>query len=285
MKTLILSILIFTSSLIIAQDNLQEEIKLTGVLSVDSKISLQDYSELQLPQLFPSPQNKKSPLVAGLLSLVIPGAGEIYTEEYWKAAIFVALEAGLVTAGLIYDKKADDKTVDYQNYADDYWSVVRYAQWMIDYKGVILLIIIPNDDPSLPPWERLIGNSLNDAERLIEGFSHTLPSYGDQQYYEQIGKYFQYSSGWNDYTSGEYNSQISPNFTFYSSERGLANDYYNTASKLVIGIYINHFLSALDGVWSAIEFNSDLAVKMRVEGQQFANHYEYIPTIYFSYAF
>ncbi len=282
MKTLIFSILIFGSSLIIAQDNLQDEIKLTGVLSVDSKISLQDYSELQLPQFLPSPQNKKSPLLAGIFSLVIPGAGEIYTEEYWKAAIFVALEAGLITAGLIYDKKADDKTVDYQNYADDYWSVVRYAEWMNEYKGMNIEI---NSDESLLPWERVNWIQLNEAERQIDGFSHTLPPYGDQQYYEQIGKYFQYSSGWNDYTSGEYNSQISPNFTFYSSERGLANDYYNTASKLVIGIYINHFLSALDGVWSAIEFNSDLAVKMRVEGQQFANHYEYIPTIYFSYAF
>ena len=32
--------------------------------------------------------------------------------------------------------------------------------------------------------------------------SHNLPPHGDQQYYELIGKYHQYSSGWNDFTDG-----------------------------------------------------------------------------------
>jgi hypothetical protein len=32
--------------------------------------------------------------------------------------------------------------------------------------------------------------------------SHRLPPHGDQQYYEMIGKYHQYSPGWNDFTGG-----------------------------------------------------------------------------------
>lgn len=285
MKTLFISVLFLFSSVLFAQNKAENEYNLTGILHVDSKIALDDYSIQQAPQFSASMPGKKSPLVAGLLSLVIPGAGEIYTGEYWKAAIFLALEAGLVTAGLVYDKKGDDKTKDYQNFADDYWSVVRYAQWMIDYKSADPTIILTDADPSLPAWKRIDWEKLNAAERLIDGFSHTLPAHGEQQYYEQIGKYFQYSSGWNDYTSGENNALISPNFTFYSNERGLANDYYNTASAAVIGIYINHFLSALDGAWSAIQFNKNLAVKMRVEGQQFARHYKYIPTLHLRYSF
>lgn len=282
MKALFISGFILFSSLAFAQSDAENEHGLTGILHVDSKIALEEYSVQQPPQFSASVPGKKSPLVAGLLSLVIPGAGEIYTGEYWKAAIFLALEAGLVTAGLVYDKKGDDKTKDYQNFADNYWSVVRYAQWMNEFKGQSIAI---NPDESLLPWKRVNWEQLNAAERSIDGFSHTLPPYGDQQYYEQIGKYFQYSSGWNDYTSGENNALISPNFTFYSNERGLANDYYNTASAAVIGIYINHFLSALDGAWSAIQFNKNLAVKMRVEGQQFARHYEYIPTLHLRYSF
>jgi len=115
--------------------------------------------------------------------------------------------------------------------------------------------------------------------------SHKLPPHGEQQYYELIGKYHQYSSGWNDYTGGENNDQISPNFTFYSGMRGEANDFYSVASTAVIGIYVNHFLSALDAVWSTTQFNKDLAVKVRLENIQYANRVEYYPKIYFTYSF
>ncbi len=50
-------------------------------------------------------------------------------------------------------------------------------------------------------------------------------------------------------------------FLFYSDMRGDANNFYSVASTAVIGIYVNHFLSALDAVWSATQFNKDLAVK------------------------
>lgn len=282
MKSIISLLVILSGTVLFSQQNDVPEYQLTGVLFIDSKISLSDYNETASPVFTPAAAKEKSPIVAGLLSLVIPGAGEIYTGEYLKAAIFIVLEAGLITTGLIYDKKGDDKTRDYQNYADDNWSVVRYAEWMNQYKDKNIEI---NPDQSLLPWQRVNWEQLNAAEREIQGFSHTLPQHGDQQYYEQIGKYFQYSSGWNDYSSGENNALISANFSFYSVERGKANNYYNSASAAVIGIYINHFLSALDGAWSAVQFNKDLAVKLRVEGQQFSNHTEYIPTVYFRYSF
>ncbi|MDP2362170.1 MAG: hypothetical protein Q8M94_00220, partial [Ignavibacteria bacterium] len=60
---------------------------------------------------------------------------------------------------------------------------------------------------------------------------------------------------------------------------------YRVASTAVIGIYINHFLSALDAVWSATRFNKDLAVKVRLENIQFTNHAEFIPTLYLTYSF
>ncbi len=31
------------------------------------------------------------------------------------------------------------------------------------------------------------------------GFTHKLPPHGDQQYFELIGKYYQYNPGWNDF--------------------------------------------------------------------------------------
>ena len=38
---------------------------------------------------------KRSPLMAGAMSLVVPGAGEYYTKSYWRAGGFVLAEAAL----------------------------------------------------------------------------------------------------------------------------------------------------------------------------------------------
>ncbi len=67
--------------------------------------------------------------------------------------------------------------------------------------------------------------------------------------------------------------------------RGKANDYYNVADKAVIGIYINHFLSMLDAVWSAVQFNKDIAVRVRMERINFADNIELVPTIKISFQF
>jgi hypothetical protein len=284
-------LLILHSSFAFAQDITESENKLTGILYTDSRITLEEFNEPSLPVFIPMQANKKSPFLAGVLSLIIPGAGEIYTGEYLKAAVFIALEAGLVTAGLIYDKKGDDKTTEFQNFADQYWDVVKYADWIVD--NTQQEIGIDKNTQGLLPWERVNWQQLNNAERnagsiLGGGFSHTLPPHGDQQYFEMIGKYRQYSPGWNDYNTLENGSNwnlTTANMLFYAGERGKANDYYNTASAFVIGIYINHFLSALDGVWSAINYNDNLAVNMRVQGQQFTDHYEYIPTLHLKYSF
>jgi hypothetical protein len=284
-------LLVLLSSFAFAQEITDSENKLTGILFTDSRITLEEFNEPSLPVFIPMQANKKSPFLAGVLSLIIPGAGEIYTGEYLKAAVFIALEAGLVTAGLIFDKKGEDKTSEFQNYADQNWDVVKYADWIVD--NTQQEIGIDKNTQGLLPWERVNWQQLNNAERnagsiLGGGFSHTLPPHGDQQYFEMIGKYRQYSPGWNDYNTLENGSNwnlTTANMLFYAGERGKANDYYNTASAFVIGIYINHFLSALDGVWSAINYNDNLAVNMRVQGQQFADHYEYIPTVHLKYSF
>ena len=284
-------LLVLLSSFAFAQEITDSENKLTGILFTDSRITLEEFNEPSLPVFIPMQANKKSPFLAGVLSLIIPGAGEIYTGEYLKAAVFIALEAGLVTAGLIFDKKGEDKTSEFQNFADQNWDVVKYADWIVD--NTQQEIGIDKNTQGLLPWERVNWQQLNNAERnagsiLGGGFSHTLPPHGDQQYFEMIGKYRQYSPGWNDYNTLENGSNwnlTTANMLFYAGERGKANDYYNTASAFVIGIYINHFLSALDGVWSAINYNDKLAVNMRVQGQQFADHYEYIPTVHLKYSF
>lgn len=252
-------------------------INFSGDLITDSKILFEENkTELNTLLSFQT-ENKKSPFLAGLLSLVIPGAGEFYSGEYIRTAIFVAIEAAVITTAVIYDNKGDDQTEFFRKYADENWSVVRYAQWL-NNRGANIQI---NPNESLPPWERVNWSELNDAE---SDFSHKLPPYGDQQYYELIGKYYQFTAGWDDYAGGNI-SNFTPHLLYYAHEHAKADDYYNVASKAVIGIYINHFLSVLDAIWVTVDYNKSLAVKMRMEETFFANRMELVPTLKLSFNF
>lgn len=284
MKNIFVFLLISAVNFSLAQEKLQQ--KITGNLSYDSKIILQEYEAFETATLNLQPSSdRKSPILAGLFSVILPGSGELYSGEYLKAAIFGVLEAGLITAAIVYNNKGDSKTDEFENYADNVtdnsgWSVVRYAQWINQYKDKNIQI---NPDPNLKPWQRVSWEELNSVEREIQGFSHTLAPHGDQQYYEMIGKYHQFSPGWWDFAGGSNNSEISQAFKYYSGLRGDANDFYNMSTAAVIGIYINHFLSGLDAVWSAVQFNKNLAVKVRMDSYQLTERTEFFPAVYLKY--
>lgn len=215
--------------------------------------------------------NKYSPLKAGLLSAVIPGGGQFYTKSYLKSALFFTAEVALWVVYFSYTKKGDEQTIRFKQYADENWSVVDYAewmnQWMTKYGTPDAPIIRITPDPSLKPWQRVDWSRLNEAERYIAqragGFSHTLPFYGEQQYYELIGKYHQYAPGWNDFDRNFVPENVSelkptPKFKFYSSERGKANDFYSIATTSAFVLVANHVLSTVDAVITAMLSNRKL---------------------------
>jgi hypothetical protein len=285
MKNLTLLAIVIFSFYVFAQEEVVTN--LTGNLKYDSKTLMSNYKEENKVNLSIVSQSKKSPLLAGLMSLILPGAGEFYTGSYINSAIFLALEAGLIAVAVIYENKGDAKTKEFENYADNVtensgWSVVRYAQWINQHKGKNIQI---NPNPNLKPWERVNWNELNAIEREIPGFSHTLARHGEQQYYEMIGKYHQFSPGWWDFRGGSNNFEISPSYAYYSGLRGEANDLYNISTKAIVGIYINHFLSALDAVWSAVSFNKNLNLQVRMDAVQIADNYQTFPTLYLNYNF
>ncbi len=273
-----LSILISFNSF--GQNEINNQVELTGSLYSDSRIMMDNYSSLSANSMADDLPSKKSPVLSGVLSAIIPGAGQIYNEDYWVAAAFIIVEAALVTTAVVYDNKGDEQTAYYQSYADENWSVVDYAEWLNEYQNGE--VEIDYTTPDLQPWERIVDwNQLNEYETG----SHNLPPHGDQQYYEMIGKYHQYSSGWNDFTGEDNKELISPNFIYYSGERGQANDYYNTSSTAVVGIYINHLLAAAEAVWGANRFNDKLAINLRVEPYNFASGTELVPTLKMKFSF
>ncbi len=258
---------------------------LSGNLILDSKLVLTNY-EVQ-PNLNLQSKEKKSRWLGGAMSLILPGAGEFYAGDYLKAAIFVVVEAAAITTALVYTNKGDSKTQDFQHYADQHWSVKRYAQWTLDHTQYINPDVNPqnyhvfNGDGSVN-WSEL--NRLESD--LGDGYSHMLPTPGQQQYYELIGKYPQFSHGWDTSNQNDTDFHIlTDQFLWYAHQRGLANDYYTTGNTAIIFIYVNHFLSTLDAVWSVDKYNDSIAMNIRMNGINTANGIQLIPTINLSYNF
>ncbi len=281
-------------------------IHLTGNPSVDffaSTRMLQTGSGLVLDTSLTAPSTlggeEKSPVLAGVLSLALPGAGEVYSQTYVKAAVFAAVEITSWIVAYSYNRKGDRQTDDFERFANLHWNASKYANWVLNNLSVLDPPeagnqinwgdrIYPNGyDPNDPPrdvppyhdmsWREL--NALEDNVRGVpnNGFSHLLPPWNDQQYYELIGKYDQFSRGWDDAADDILSTSDLPvrsnsqRFYQYAKMRAQANDYYDVAGTFVSVAVINHIVSAIDAFWSASKFNSNLhaELKMRVQPTQF----------------
>ena len=239
----------------------------------------------------------KSPILAGALSVVIPGAGQFYNNDYWTAAIFLAVEAAAITVAVVNNNKGDQQTETFESYANQGWDPGKYARWTIDNLEEHLESVIGHghivseytdlfldNDRTLVNWE-----TLNRMERDIGGwYSHQLERFGEQQYYEMIGKYPQFNPGWDDFDqnsvytyTNERQDPVTPHFDDYSDQRGEANDYYNVASTAVTIVVINHIISAVEAAWSSSRYNKKLDINVSLENQMIGLQRVYYPQLNF----
>jgi len=272
-KILILLVILITSNTMSAQDITDEkEMSIPSgdfrLMDLKEKVvgsnKYTEITESKFSDGIINPDNgvkEKNPLLAATMSAIIPGTGQFYAKNYVKSAIFLGLEAGLWITYAIFQKKGDDQTDVYRKYADENWSVRKYASWLktegFPGSGII--------DPNLQNLE-ILREQINACEDSA-GFSHKLPPFGDQQYYEVIGKYQNYISGWSEaigVTKNNFQTYKLAQVDFYMNERERANTFYNNGSMTLTVVIVNHILSAADAVWSVSLFNKSLEVKTSV---------------------
>ncbi|MBN2571898.1 MAG: hypothetical protein JXA68_07190 [Ignavibacteriales bacterium] len=234
-------------------------------------------------------KGEKSVFLSALLSFALPGAGEFYAESFWKAGLFFAVEVASIATGIIYNNKGNDQTAFFENYADERWSVAKYAKWTYDNRL--------SDEQKLN-YQNLFYDVqktqvnwavLNNMEREVDGYSHSLAPYGDQQYYEMIGKYSQFNTGWDDFdlsnTTYAYPEPVTSHFNYYSGLRGTANDYYGIAQTAVVVIVANHLLSALDAAWTTSNYNKSIQISAEIDRIILANQRIYYPKLNLQFNF
>lgn len=252
-------------------------------------------------------QNK--PEFAFLSSAILPGSSQALNGNWIRTGLFAAVEATAIILAVDYQNRAERKERSYEQNADQNWSVVQYAQWLTEYHLAHNLSnpyisdlrdevagLTPTFDTDID-WKAVDISVLRNAERSTRyittddqsanNFSHTLPAYGSQQYYELIAKYYQYQAGWRDYhdfhdqlghTGNDFlqryffdrsGSYASPLFWQFAEDADRFNDLYRTGRTFQMLLIVNHVASAFDALFSVqLKQNRIEATSSIVPGRQ-----------------
>ncbi|MFI5253019.1 MAG: hypothetical protein ACHQQQ_11380 [Bacteroidota bacterium] len=248
---------------------------------------------------------RKSPWIAGLLSLAVPGAGEFYSHSYTKAGIFAAIEAAAWIVHFRYNKMGQDGDTFLKAYVNQHYNVSQYLRWTYRNTGVLTNNTV---DPSKyypgggttydsPPYSNLDWNELNDLERAVggaayNGYTEALPFYGVEQYYKVLAKYDQFSTGWDDadtsaITPGNLplTSRSRGEQSYYDTQRAIKNHYYDIATGYLSVVLVNHIISAFDAAWSATRYNKSLHANLNMNMVPTVTGMEPLMTIHLTYDF
>ncbi|MEX2456709.1 MAG: DUF5683 domain-containing protein [Balneolaceae bacterium] len=250
------------------------------------------------------------PGFAFLSSAIIPGSGQAVNKNWFRSGLYLAVEAVSIYFMLDYKNRGQRRERNYEQYVDQNWSVVQYANWIIDYHEMNglnnpyladLKTMMEGTSASFNTsidWNKVDLELLRNAERntayivtdnfAANNFSHTLPGYGSQQYYELVSKYYQFQSGWNDY----YEFHQSNNTNAYQIDRNgrstspmfyegvkraqRFNDDFRFSKNLLSLLIANHFISAFDSYFTfKLKQNRIITTTSVIPGQQFQLRYNF----------
>ncbi|MFB0515916.1 MAG: DUF5683 domain-containing protein, partial [Candidatus Neomarinimicrobiota bacterium] len=204
--------------------------------------------------------NYRYPGKAMVLSLLVPGAGQLYVRQLKKTALFLGVEVLAVWALRSYSQRGKDSTEAYEEFADDHWD---FEHWLFTahlyqtdpwgkgkdqiYVGTDgshqLEFFVDMDGDGRP---EVYGNTKEDSERIYQLLAD--PDTSDfvyvkknNAYYENVGKYNQFFSGWDDATpEAEIDSSrksgwiaLSDHRSQYIDMRAVANDLKSVATYAV----------------------------------------------------
>jgi len=217
-----------------------------------------------------------------IMSLVLPGMGQVYNKSSkLKIASFLAVEVGSILSYIAFTNKADQLRTDYQNYADNHWSLHTWVSNRINYPTSVyndriwssfssLKTLIGTHDLTL-----ILSGSLKDdygqypssdslefhQEWITAIENGQIGVVKDHHFYENVGKYDQFVGGWDDARDDWYWEEKdvgdsieivikTPNKNDYLDQRVLANNALNYAKYSITALLFNHVFSGLEAVWT-----------------------------------
>lgn len=79
----------------------------------------------------------RSPKIAMLLSLLVPGTGQVYAKNYMKAGIFGAVEVALITVGSVLGYQGAKKWEKAERFADEHYKISEFEKYAEKLSGAI----------------------------------------------------------------------------------------------------------------------------------------------------
>ncbi|NLA45233.1 MAG: hypothetical protein GX869_06265, partial [Candidatus Cloacimonetes bacterium] len=141
---------------------------------------------------------KKDARLAMLYSAVLPGAGQFYAKPSAVITyIFPILEVAMIGGMIYYDKQGDEKTKDYEKYANGeiVTHTFNYNVGGVDYSYTYTGTRYRRD------YQTQVQNVLKNinAFDIYDETFFRLDQSDTQHFYEDIGKYNKYIFGWADW--------------------------------------------------------------------------------------
>ena len=215
-----------------------------------------------------------------LMSLIIPGAGQLYNKSpFLRSASFLGVEIGSIAAYFHFKNQADQFRSDYQAYADKYWNI---GDWVYN-----------RFNPTAHSYESKVWTNFFALRSLIGTHHLTLYLTGDladefgqypssdslethpdwldtgniaivrdRHFYENIGKYDQFVGGWRDARNEWYWEEKdvgdsieilikTPYKENYLVQREDSNQMLTLAKYSITTLLFNNVISGLEAVWTS----------------------------------
>ena len=175
----------------------------------------------------------RSPKLAMLMSLCIPGLGQAYIKSYWRTGLYLAAEAAIIGISVMYMNKGKDKYNQATGFADRNFSATKMQTYYKDLEGFLQNL---GDDPAS------IQTALeNISADTLKTFLHDYAA-KNQEFYSTI-KDKTYTQGWNDCQPSLAEIENATPGGPLQDQPGYQNRYYRYGSSdpdsLGLSYYIN----------------------------------------------
>ncbi|HUI91306.1 MAG TPA: DUF5683 domain-containing protein [Chitinivibrionales bacterium] len=173
----------------------------------------------------------RSPKLAMLLSLCIPGLGQAYIKDYWRAGVYVVAEAAVIGVSVLYSSKGKDKYNQATAFANGRFSGDKMKTYYNDLKNFLISDGVLDSGGIQTALDNISGDGL-------VSFMHAC-STKTQDFYRDIQDKA-YTQGWNDcqptlaeiqnYATPGGQLQDQPNYLYkyYRNNDSLGLSYYIT---------------------------------------------------------
>ncbi|HEX2958581.1 MAG TPA: DUF5683 domain-containing protein [Chitinispirillaceae bacterium] len=220
----------------------------------------------------------RSPKLAMLMSLIVPGSGQVYAAHHsWKAAIYGAVEVGMIATSAVLRSKGIKKEKDAHKFADQHYSFDKYMTYQNALKTKVdsatySNIFFGSDSFFLTEArgrnEQYYEKIKENDQPFVNGWDDAKPEFDANlivttDNYHALGGDSSYLVYYQTDTANAYYG-FSDNQRIFKSKISKSGSYFQKSGIVLAFMLVNHLVSAIDAGLTAKAHNDLLLNKKSV---------------------